>query len=333
MKGFVGKSPSIQWYYKDWLADRQLQRTTVATRGVWMNLLMYMIDGSFDLTNGQPGRMESVTIREICALAHCREQEAWDFLEEAFQYGFCEVQVDRNRTFHIMSRRLSADAENRAKWREQKRKQREEKRKRKDVRDDVRDVSTPCPPLSPTPTPTPTPKGVYKSVCIGISLLSQIAKLFNELLSPPLAPVRISADGKLMSKSLAELLGQRCSASSELKAPEWWRSFFLEIKQMPFLLGESDSGWKASLHWIAKRNNFEKILDGNYRQSSTRRPRSSRSPPPPPANSREARRQDILKQCDYLNALSDAQRKAEDETNQTQNRGDQHGPHAIEHRQ
>jgi hypothetical protein len=166
---------------------------------------------------------------------------------------------------------------------------------------------------------------------LGIStqLLNQIAKLFNQHLTPPLPPVRIAANGQLMSRSLAEQLSQRCSSSSELQSPEWWCSFFLELKQMPFLLGHNDRTWKATLHWIAKRENFEKILDGNYRRTR-RPPQSSRSPPQPPTSSREARRQDILRQCDYLDALTEAQQEAQD--GQKQSRGDQHGPDAIEHR-
>lgn len=154
MKGSPGKAPAIQWYYRDWLSDRQLQRSRVASRGIWMNLLMYMIDCSNDKTNYQAGRLEYLNIREICSLAGCTEQEAWDFIEDALDYGFCDVELDKNETFHIMSRRLSVDAEKRAKWREQKRKQRDEKELKGDVHNDVRDLSTPSLPLSSTSTAT-----------------------------------------------------------------------------------------------------------------------------------------------------------------------------------
>lgn len=151
MKGSKGKAPAVQWYYKDWLSDRQLQRARVSSRGVWMNLLMYMIDCSGDKTNCKAGRLEYLTIREICSLAGCDEQDAWAFIEDALQHGFCDVELEKNMTFHVMSRRLSIDSDRRSKWRGQKKKQRKEKDKKRDVHPNVRNVSRPSPRPSSTP--------------------------------------------------------------------------------------------------------------------------------------------------------------------------------------
>lgn len=154
MKGEKGKTPTVQWYYKDWLSDKQLQRSRASTRGIWMNLLMFMIDCPSDRSECRAGRLEWITIRELCSLGACTEDEAWLFLEDALQHRFCDLEMDKFKTFHIMSRRLSNDAEKRAKWRDTKQKQREKKSKKTDVHQDVQGKSSQSPPLSPIPSPT-----------------------------------------------------------------------------------------------------------------------------------------------------------------------------------
>jgi hypothetical protein len=164
------------------------------------------------------------------------------------------------------------------------------------------------------------------------NLVGKIAAQYNKLLCPPLSPVRLTSSGQLRSKALDEQLKQRCKSSSETKQLSWWIGFFGQLKLMPHLMGDNSSGWRANLHWISKRSSFDKILDGNY----IRGPRQRGPTRSPPTNSREARRQDILKQCDYLNAISDAQRKADNETTNQDgesNSGNIDDAHAIERRQ
>jgi len=45
---------------------------------------------------------------------------------------------------------------------------------------------------------------------------------------------------------------------------DFWYLFFNEIKSMKFLSGENKSSWRASLSWIIEKDNFVKILNGNY---------------------------------------------------------------------
>lgn len=163
MKGYSGKAPSIQWYFKDWLSDKKLQRARSSTRGIWMNLLMYMMDDCNNVEIDCPaGRLEYMTIQNICSLGNCTEDEAWCFLEDAIEYNFCNIEMDKNRTFHVLSRRLSSDSEQRAKWREQKRKQRDNQAPKKDINGNVRNVSAASPAVTPTPSPIPTSKEVIK---------------------------------------------------------------------------------------------------------------------------------------------------------------------------
>jgi predicted phage replisome organizer len=37
------------------------------------------------------------------------------------------------------------------------------------------------------------------------------------------------------------------------------------VEQSPFLIGESDRGWKADFDWLFNKNNFLKVLEGRYK--------------------------------------------------------------------
>lgn len=152
MKGSSGKSPSIQWYYKDWLSDRKLQRAHPESRGIWMNLLMHMIDCSLDGEDCKEGVLEDVTIPELMQLGACDENAAWMFIEDGLKHQFCNIELDKMRTFHIMSRRLFRDAEKREYWRNTKRLQREQEALKDECPPDVQPSRA-----HPTPIPIPTP--------------------------------------------------------------------------------------------------------------------------------------------------------------------------------
>lgn len=45
---------------------------------------------------------------------------------------------------------------------------------------------------------------------------------------------------------------------------EFWQRFFGRVANSPHLMGENDRGWQANLEWITKKENFYKIIEGNY---------------------------------------------------------------------
>ena len=40
------------------------------------------------------------------------------------------------------------------------------------------------------------------------------------------------------------------------------------VRNSPFLLGESKNGWTITFDWFVRPNNFPKVLDGNYLKNS-----------------------------------------------------------------
>lgn len=45
---------------------------------------------------------------------------------------------------------------------------------------------------------------------------------------------------------------------------EFWERFFGRVANSPHLMGENERGWQANLEWITKKENFYKIIEGNY---------------------------------------------------------------------
>ena len=58
------------------------------------------------------------------------------------------------------------------------------------------------------------------------------------------------------------------SLSNEYQNLEFYKIFFDQVNKYNFLFGENNSGWTASFDWIFNKNNFVKILEGNYQQKN-----------------------------------------------------------------
>lgn len=169
MKGEKGKAPAIQWYYKDWLSDRKLQLASASTRGIWMNILMYMIDCSLDGEECEHGELANLDIDKITRLGSCSKPEAELFIEESLELKFCDICVTRHGVVSVMSRRLKRDEKNRRDARRRKREQREREVQKQGVTEKSQ--------KSPSPSPFPTPSPINKSRFAGIEKqLERIAK-------------------------------------------------------------------------------------------------------------------------------------------------------------
>lgn len=58
---------------------------------------------------------------------------------------------------------------------------------------------------------------------------------------------------------------------------EVWTGIFKKISITPFLLGENNSGWKATFDWVINPNNLVKILEGNW---PTTKEKTAKKPEP-----------------------------------------------------
>ncbi len=58
-----------------------------------------------------------------------------------------------------------------------------------------------------------------------------------------------------------------------------WIDALGKIRGSPFLCGDNDRGWKASLDFLLKRTNFTRLLEGSYdRQNARQRPSAAAKP-------------------------------------------------------
>lgn len=85
----MGKAPAFQFYVKDWLSDTQLKMVSYTTKGIWIDVLCYMWLS--------PVRGEiSGTPEKIRQMVGCDAAEIVQFLDDVFEYGFCDSNVTRN---------------------------------------------------------------------------------------------------------------------------------------------------------------------------------------------------------------------------------------------
>lgn len=264
MKGNPGKAPTVQWYFRDWLSDKQLQAASPTSRGIWANLLNYMMDCSATTQDCEPGKLKRMGIRQICQLGGCMPDEAEAFVEEAMDLKFCDVEVDSPGLYTFVSRRLSRDHEQRRKWRERKRKQRSGDSSEEDVPGDVPGVSDASPTLSSTSTSTSVPKGTRKK--------------------QPRADARVHSQrskkpqGKhftqLIPEDLITDLEATCLRSARLKYPNWnpwqWVQYQSKQKSHPMAILDSlkaiEKGDINTTPW-QYANNIIKTLTQNYNES------------------------------------------------------------------
>lgn len=95
----------------------------------------------------------------------------------------------------------------------------------------------------------------------------KIIELYEEIL-PTLPQVRRDM---WPGGESARALQARWREDANRQTLDWWRRFFERIgERCPFLLGHGEPNpktgkvWCADLHWIVKRGNFTKILEGRY---------------------------------------------------------------------
>jgi len=97
---------------------------------------------------------------------------------------------------------------------------------------------------------------------------SEIFALYHEMLPElPPAPNQTEKRKKNISQRWRETV-KVPSADGFKEMPcndlDFWRRFFNRVRNSPHLMGENERSWQANLEWITKKENFYKIIEGNY---------------------------------------------------------------------
>lgn len=95
-----------------------------------------------------------------------------------------------------------------------------------------------------------TPSGVRNEAEVAVSMWNRMA----EKIKLPKALTKLSdARRKKLDLRLSELDGL-----------EGWAILLQKIEDGPFLRGENDTGWTATIDWVLEPRNLTKIMEGNY---------------------------------------------------------------------
>lgn len=91
----------------------------------------------------------------------------------------------------------------------------------------------------------------------------EIVDQFNEILKRLPSIRQLTDKRKKAIKSIWSL-------HNDYQNIEFYKIFFDQVNRYDFLFGENNSGWTASFDWIFNKNNFIKILEGNYESKNDR---------------------------------------------------------------
>jgi hypothetical protein len=95
------------------------------------------------------------------------------------------------------------------------------------------------------------------------NLATQVVEIYHEVL-PDLPKVRVVNDQlRTYIKARTPEIQKALKVEDPLQA---WRVYFGIVKECPFLLGDSNTTFKADLHWLARPTNCAKVLNGRYLQ-------------------------------------------------------------------
>jgi len=101
-----------------------------------------------------------------------------------------------------------------------------------------------------------------------IAPVSEIVALYREVL-PELPKPREEA------AKLGRDIEARWKSKPEARSLEWWRGYFEQVREYPYLMGEVED-WRAGLAWLVCRTNMDKVLAGHYVARSDMEPPKSR---------------------------------------------------------
>jgi len=259
------KLPWMKWHPRDWLSEPTLRRCSIAARGAWMDLLMYMeADDTPQL---------SCTMLEYAQMLGVDYDTACALVMELIAKGVCDSDFDplssrvteHNGPVTLLSRRYVREH----KARESNRKRQARFRKRResntacnggdsesdsesDSEQDSEEGSGP-----PEPGPDPVAAVPYDDILEAWNNIAAIAgcKAIRKLTAARKRKLRI-----------------------RWRDPDWRANWLEAINLLPerrFACGENDRGWRMDFNFFLKPDTVTKLLEGAY-EGKPAAPKSTR---------------------------------------------------------
>lgn len=96
----MAKAPAFQFYARDALTDRELQKCDWITRGIWFHMLCWM------WLEAQQGVLIGPN-KELCKSLNVHHKSLKHFIKEATMYDFCDIEHDpETGVYTIKNRRM-----------------------------------------------------------------------------------------------------------------------------------------------------------------------------------------------------------------------------------
>lgn len=288
------KRPASQYYWGDWWKDKALHSCSQPARGLWheMNCLMHEGEPYGHLTlNGNP--MQPAQLANLCRITTARCKTMLEELELAGVFSRAESGA-------IFSRRMVRDEASRE-ARAQVGRENGHKGAQHGNKGAEHGVKGGRPPKAETPAKTPpvepgekppqnplpssssssSPTGLFPEAnassssaepppCPHLRLLEIFAELVPELPQPRREMWEGGKGADAMRQRWKWLLtavrssnGQRY-ATTTAEGIDWFRRFFTEVGASDFLTGRNGAWSACDLTWLMQKENFSKVVQGNY---------------------------------------------------------------------
>ena len=238
----IYKGVSEPVYPDDILSDQELQGAPPETRGIWCaNILPVMWrDKNHTLT------------APLAAFARrwgVDTETAQQIIDDIKTHKIGDVSQECPQVVSITCRRLKRAAIHREMERLKKAKQR--------CPDDVPHKKALPPYPSPYPSPSPVPVDVEVKEDISSDKLALVTEAWNRLAAQTALPATRGKPSKTRTAALKQRLNDKQWVADYKAAIE-------KIPSCPFLLGDSDGGWRADFDWFIKPESVNKIMEGQY---------------------------------------------------------------------
>lgn len=282
-----GKRPASQYYWGDWFKDLALQSCSLQARGLWheMNCLMHQGEpyGHLTMPNGKP--MGVVQLANLCKITPVLGKKLLAELDENGVFSKADSGAIFSRRMvrdeDIRNRRATggqAGAEHGVKGAEAGSKGGRPVQSKGGYETPLPGFEKPPPSSSSSSSPsgidTPPVGGEPGSTipaCPGRQLLALFKARVPELPQPRPEMWDGSAGAEamrqrwrwLLSPSVTREDGSRY-ATNPTEAVEWFGRFFDKAAASDFLTGRSGAWKNCDLTWLMKRENFMKVVQGNY---------------------------------------------------------------------
>lgn len=254
------KRPSFQFYPADWLRDTALRSCSIGARGLWMDMICFMHEGS-PYGHLKVGN-KVILASNLCGMVGSTLSDVEGWLSELNQAGVYDTAEDGS----MFSRRMIKD-ENLRNMRAAGGKLGGNPALKDKDKVNLKDKQNPTPSSSSSPSTSliKEPKG---SSPVNRTPSQQLLELFHEKAQLlPRVTVFNEPRRKVLQARYREVMAEEKWTAEQ--TIDWFGTFYGIVNDSAFLTGRSQPGrdgrvFKADWDWIHVPKNFVKIVEGKY---------------------------------------------------------------------